>query len=240
MLELCHQILVAQNVVSGYGKKQILNGISLEVYQGEIIAIIGHNGAGKSTLLKAIFGVVPIWKGQIVIDGTAINKPVPREMLKKGISFAPQGNRIFTDLTVQENFEIGGAMVSDKVKMKEGIESVLSLFPALKPHLRDRAGILSGGEKQMLALANVMISRPRMLLLDEPSLGLAPGLVTQALEHIQEINRISKLSVLIVEQKVREVLKIAQRVYVLRNGLVSYSGVAEDLRDEAKMKEVYL
>jgi ABC-type branched-subunit amino acid transport system ATPase component len=233
-------LLQVNSLVTGYGKKQVLNGVSLDVAPGEIVALIGHNGAGKSTLLKAVFGLLPIWQEQVVYDGRLLNSPKPRELLRSGVAYVPQGNRVFTDLTVRENLEMGGVTLSDRKQLGEGIERVFTLFPALKPRLRQRAGTLSGGEKQMLALANALILSPRLLLLDEPSLGLAPPLVAEALGRIQQINRDSGVAVLIVEQKVREVLKIAQRVSVLRNGHVSFSGPTDSLNDDAKLREVYL
>ena len=162
-------------------------------------------------------------------------------MLGLGVCYVPQGNRVFTDLNVRENLELGGITLPGNARLNDGIERVLTLSPDLKPRLRQRAGSLSGGEKQMLALANALILSPRLLLLDEPSLGLAPPLVADALGHIQEINRGSGVTVLIVEQKVREVLKmIAQRVYVLRNGQVSFSGSTDELLDDVRLREVYL
>jgi branched-chain amino acid transport system ATP-binding protein len=233
-------LLRVDSVVTGYGKKQILNGVSLEVAPGEIVALIGHNGAGKSTLLKAVFGLLRVWSGQVFYDGQALNGATPRELLRAGMAYVPQGNRVFTDLTVQENLEMGGVTLPGKELLKAGIERALTLFPVLRERLRQRAGTLSGGEKQMLALANALIVSPRMLLLDEPSLGLAPGIVTEALGRIQQISRDSNVSVLIVEQKVREVLKVAQRVCVLRMGRVSFAGPSEELKDDAKLREVYL
>src|SRR5439155_18312461 len=149
-------------------------------------------------------------------------------------------NRVFTDLTVNENLEMGGITLPDKKLLQERIEQVLIRFPLLKARFKQRAGTLSGGEKQMLALANALILAPRLLLLDEPSLGLAPSLISEALARVHQISRDTGLSALIVEQKVREVLKIAQRVYVLRNGRVSFTGLTEDLQDDAKLREVYL
>jgi branched-chain amino acid transport system ATP-binding protein len=227
-------------LVTGYGKKQVLNGVSLEVGRGEIVALIGHNGAGKSTLLKAAFGLIPIWRGQVFYDGAAAPSPKPRELLRSGIAYVPQGNRVFTDLTVRENLEMGGITLATKQAVNEGMERVFTLFPALKERLKQRAGTLSGGEKQMLALGNALILAPRLLLLDEPSLGLAPPLVSQALGRIHQISKDAGMTVVIVEQKVREVLKISQRVYVLRTGLISFSGPADALGDDAKLREVYL
>ena len=240
MVESGRGFLNVDALVTGYGKKQVVNGVSLEVAPGEIVALIGHNGAGKSTLLKAIFGLLPIWSGQVVLDGKALAAPEPRELLKVGVAYVPQGSRVFTDLTVRENLEMGGVTLSNGTQLKEGIERVFTLFPALKPRLRQRAGTLSGGEKQMLALGMALVLWPRLLLLDEPSLGLAPPLVAEALGRIQQISRDSGAAVLIVEQKVREVLKIAQRVYVLRTGCVSFLGPTESLNDDRKLREVYL
>ncbi len=233
-------LLRVSSLVTGYGKKQVLTGVSLNVAVGEIVALIGHNGAGKSTLLKAVFGLLPIWKGQVAYNGNDLHSPKPWELLRAGIAYVPQGNRVFTDLTVRENLEMGGVTLPTKAKLKEGMERVFTLFPALMNRLRQRGGTLSGGEKQMLALANALILSPRLLLLDEPSLGLSPPLVTEALARIPQINHNSGVAVLIVEQKVREVLKISQRVYVLRNGSVSFSGRTEALRDDARLREVYL
>ncbi|HVN86866.1 MAG TPA: ATP-binding cassette domain-containing protein [Candidatus Binatia bacterium] len=178
--------------------------------------------------------------GKVVFDGKELNSAKPRDLLRSGVAYVPQGCRVFSDLTVGENLEMGGVTLPTKAHLREGIDRALILFPALKSRLRQRAGTLSGGEKQMLALANALIVSPRLLLLDEPSLGLAPPLVSDALAHIHELSRNSGMAVLIVEQKVREVLKIADRVYVLRNGRVSFTGPAADLHDDAKLREVYL
>jgi branched-chain amino acid transport system ATP-binding protein len=228
------------NLIAGYGKKEVINGVSLSVVAGEIVALIGHNGAGKSTLLKAVFGLIPIWSGEMHLNGALWRQPAPRALLRAGVAYVPQGNRVFTDLTVYENLEIGGVTLPNKQSVKDGIERVFTLFPMLKNRLKQRAGTLSGGEKQMLSLANALVLAPKMLLLDEPSLGLASPLVSQALKRIKEINQDSGVTVLIVEQKVREVLKIADRAVVLRTGRVSFDGLASELSDEKKLKEVFL
>lgn len=240
MAEDACPFLLVDTLVTGYGKKQVLNGVSLTIAPAEVVSVIGHNGAGKSTLLKAVFGMLPIWAGRVVIEGRPVNVPTPRQLLTAGVSYVPQGNRVFQDLTVRENLEMGGITLTNGARFTEGIERVFKLFPALRSRLRQRAGSLSGGEKQMLALGNALMLSPSLLLLDEPSLGLAPPLVTEALQRIKQISRDSGTAVLIVEQKVREVLKISQRVYVLKNGQVSFSGSTELLADEAKFREVYL
>src|ERR1022692_3316266 len=168
---------------------QVLDGVSIDVCAGEIVALIGHNGAGKSTLLKAIFGMIPMWDGRIFFDGTQLKFPEPRTCLRWGIAYVPQGNRVFGDLTVWENLEVGHIVRQDDVAIQDGIERVLSFFPVLRPRLKQRAGTLSGGEKQMLALSNALILSPRLLLLDEPSLGLEPLLVRQVMDQIKQISR---------------------------------------------------
>jgi len=231
--------LAVRDVVTGYGKKQVVNGVSLDVTRGEIVALIGHNGAGKSSVLKVVFGMLPVWSGEVRLDGRLLDGAKPPELLRAGVAYVPQGNRVFSDMAVRENLEMGASTLSKKQQVKDGIERALALFPALGPLLKRRAATLSGGEKQMLALSMGLMTSPRLLLLDEPSLGLAPGLVSQTLGHICRINQREGVSVLIVEQKVREVLKVAHRVVVLRTGRVAFSGPASDLLDEAKLRELY-
>lgn len=234
-------LLSVDALITGYGKKPILNGVTMNVFSGEVVAIIGHNGAGKSTLLKAIFGLIPSWEGRINLDGTPLYRVNPRELLRSGVAYVPQGNRVFTNMTVRENLEMGGiTLKNDKTRDNE-VERVSALFPVLKTRLQQKAGTLSGGEKQMLALASALVLSPRLLLLDEPSLGLSPTLISDAFNYIELISREFGAAILIVEQKVREVLRIARRVYVLRNGQVSFAGVAAELNeDAAKLREVYL
>ena len=239
MPEKLPALLSVEAVVTGYGKKQVLQGVTVKVLPSEIVALIGHNGAGKSTLLKAIFGLLSLWQGQVFFDGQPLISPNPRSWRRRGVVYVPQGNRVFANLTVRENLEMGSMALPNPQLVKEGIERVLTIFPVLKSGWERQAATLSGGEKQMLALATALIPSPRLLLLDEPSLGLAPRTLAQAFGRIQQINRDSGVAVLIVEQKVREVLKIAQRVYVLRNGTVSFSGPTA-LLDDAQLRRVYL
>jgi len=234
-------VLTVHALTGGYGKKQVLHGIDLSIASGEVLAIVGHNGAGKSTLLKTIFGLLPVWSGQITLDGRILNGHTPAQLLRRGVTYVPQGNRVFSDLSVQENLEITGIALGEKARLSAGIEKALRMFPVLGERMRQRAETLSGGEKQMLALANALVLAPRVLLLDEPSLGLAPSLARQALARIREISSETGAAALIVEQKVRDVLKIADRVCVLRAGCVSHTGPAEDLlTNEAKLRQVYL
>jgi len=225
---------------AGYGKKMILTDISIEIIPGKITAFVGPNGAGKSTLLKAIIGAVKILTGQILFEGNNITNRDVEKNVKNGISYVPQGNRIFMDLSVYENLEIGGYLIENKYQLKERIEKVLTIFPLLKEKLKHEAGNLSGGEKQQLALARALILQPEILLLDEPSLGLAPHLVNKAFETIKEINKNYETTILIVEQKVREVLKIADYVYALRMGKIVFNGTQEDILQGDNLRQIFL
>jgi branched-chain amino acid transport system ATP-binding protein len=230
--------LRVERLITGYGTRQILEQVDLEVSRGEVVAVIGHNGAGKSTLLKAVFGLLPVWSGEVVFPaiGTAVG---PRALLRHGVAYAPQGNRVFHRLTVIENLQLSG-VVLDASRRRQSVGRALELFPALRGRERQRAGTLSGGEKQMLALACVMSLDPHLLLLDEPTLGLSPSLTKNALTRISKIAKDASVGCLVVEQKVRQVLCIADRVYVLRNGKVAFRGPTVQLADEAKLREVYL
>ncbi len=225
---------------TGYGKKQVLFGLSLEVVKGEIVALIGPNGAGKSTVLKAVCGLIPAWDGEIRFDGKKNNGSTPAQNVSRGITFAPQGNRVFSELTVKENLEIGGFLLRKK-ELRSRIDDMFDMFPILKERARQDAGKLSGGEQQMLALARALITKPKLLMLDEPSLGLSPNLVGTVFDKVTEINREMGVTVLVVEQKVREVLKICHKVYSIKLGKVAFSGQPEELQnDKAKLKELFL
>lgn len=233
-------MLQIRELETGYGKKQVIFGVSLEVREREVVALIGPNGAGKSTVLKAVCGLIPAWKGEIRFNGTLTNGSTPAQNVARGITFAPQGNRVFADLTVMENLEIGGYPLPRK-QAKARIEQVLDLFPALKDRLRQDAGRLSGGEQQMLALARALVPKPRLLMLDEPSLGLSPNLVASVFERITDIRRDAGPSILIVEQKVRQVLAVCNRVYSLKLGRVVFSGQPKELTDEpGKLRDLFL
>jgi branched-chain amino acid transport system ATP-binding protein len=233
-------MLEIRELETGYGKKQVLFGLSMDVREREIVALIGPNGAGKSTLLKTVCGLIPAWKGEILFEGLPTNGATPAQNVARGIAFAPQGSRVFHDLTVKENLEIGGFQLPRKVA-RERIAHVLETFPILKERLRQDAGRLSGGEQQMLALARALVPQPKLLMLDEPSLGLAPNLVGTVFEKITEINRESGVAILIVEQKVREVLAICGRVYSMKLGKVAFEGPPDDLKhDKAKLKHLFL
>jgi branched-chain amino acid transport system ATP-binding protein len=233
-------LLQVKDLEAGYGKKQVLFGVSLEVRPGEIVSLIGPNGAGKSTVLKVVCGLIPAWKGEITLDGAKINGSTPAQNVARGITFAPQGNRVFDELTVRENLEIGGFQL-EKKELRARMETVLSIFPALRDTMKRDAGKLSGGEQQMLALARALMPRPKLLMLDEPSLGLAPGLVKDVFTKIAEISRDTGVAILIVEQKVREVLEISNRVYSIKLGKNEFSGLPEELKgDKEKLRQLFL
>lgn len=233
-------MLEIKELETGYGKKQVLFGVSLEIPAGEIVAVIGPNGSGKSTILKSICGLLPAWKGQILFDGVPINGANPAQNINRGISFAPQGNRVFDELTVLENLEIGGNKLS-KGDLKTRVEDVMELFPILRERAKDEGGNLSGGEQQMIAIARALMPKPKLLMLDEPSLGLSPNLVKTVFEKIVEINKKSKIAILIVEQKVREVLEICTKVYGIKLGKIAFAGQPAELKDsKEKLKQLFL
>jgi len=233
-------LLHVSDLETGYGKKQVLFGVSLEVPDGEIVALIGPNGAGKSTVLKTVCGLLHPWQGEVRFDGTLINGSTPAKNVARGITFAPQGNRVFDELTVTENLQVGGCQLPRK-ELRSRIEEMLGLFPLLRERAKQNAGKLSGGEQQMLAFARALIPKPRLLMLDEPSLGLAPNLVSAVFDKVVGVSREGGVTVLIVEQKVREVLAISQRVYSLKLGKIAFAGRPEELADnEGRLRELFL
>lgn len=240
MTETGTSILEVRDLETGYGKKQILFSISLDVKRGEIVSLVGPNGAGKSTVLKTVIGLVPVWKGEIKFDGGKLAGKSVAKNVAAGIGFVPQGNVVFDELSVRENLEVGGYLL-DRQEVKGRIESVFNLFPILRERSGLLAGKLSGGEKQMLALSRALVAEPELLLLDEPSLGLSPSLVKSSLETIRRLNREQGVSILIVEQKVHKVLEISDRGYVLKMGKVVLHGTAQDiLHDKEKVREAFL
>lgn len=223
-----------------YGSIEALKGISLEVDEGEIVAVLGANGAGKSTLLRAISGLLPIGNGNIQLRGEKLNKVQAYEIVIKGISHAPEGRKVFITLTVEENLNLGAYTHRKDAKViTDAKERVFNLFPILNARRNQLAGTLSGGEQQMLSIGRALMSTPRILLLDEPSLGLAPLLVRQIFQIIREIND-QGVSILLVEQNARKALSIAHRGYVLETGNISISGLASDLKSNQKVQEAYL
>ena len=222
-----------------YGRVEALHGVSITVEQGEIVTIIGANGAGKSTLLRAICGVLRPSAGRIVFDGedvTALDSP---QMVRRGVAMVPEGRHVFPEMTVLENLDLGAYYRRDVAATRADLERVLTLFPILRERLRSAGGLLSGGQQQMLALGRALMSRPRLLLLDEPSLGLAPTIVQQLGRVIRDLNR-GGTTVLLVEQNARMALKLAHRAYVLSTGLAVRTGSGPELLADPAVHEMYL
>ena len=232
-------LLKIEDLHTNYGAIHALKGISLEVNEGEIVCLIGSNGAGKTTLVNSIVGIVKSSSGQITFDGKDITHVPAHAMTKAGIGISPEGREVFPELTVEENLRIGAFIVKDQNQIKESYERVYALFPRLKERTTQLAGTLSGGEQQMLAVGRALMSNPKMILLDEPSLGLAPNFVEMIFSMIKEINK-QGVTVLLIEQNANMALQVSQRAYVLENGLVSMSVKASDIANNPMVKKAYL
>lgn len=232
-------LLKIQNLVVGYGKIQALKGIDLVVNQGEIISLIGANGAGKSTLLSSITGTVPARSGYIVYEDKDITSLKPHEVVERGISLSMEGRGVFGRLTVEENLQIGAYTRKNREEIQKTKKEMYELFPRLYQRKSQLAGTMSGGEQQMLAIARALMSKPKLLLLDEPSLGLAPNLVKLIFDMINDINK-RGISILLIEQNANMAMKISNRTYVLETGLVKLSGESKDLINNAEIRKAYL
>ena len=232
-------LLTVRGVTAFYGRVMALRGIDMDVNDGEIVTLIGANGAGKSTLMMTICGNPRARDGAIVFDGHDITRMPTHQIARLKLSQAPEGRRIFSRMTVLENLQMG-ATVANEADFDADLERVMTLFPRLKQRLGQRGGTLSGGEQQMLAIARALMSRPRLLLLDEPSLGLAPLIVRQIFDAIRMLNAQDKLTVFLVEQNAFHALKLAHRGYVMVNGLITLSGSGKELLDRPEIKSAYL
>ena len=230
-------ILEAKKIRAGYGETEILHGVFVKVDEGEIISIIGPNGAGKSTLLKTILGLLKPLEGKIILDAEDITGLDPHRIVRKGICYVPQTENVFPSLTVEENLEMGAFIRTDDYKSR--MKEVYGIFPHLKERRRDRAGKLSGGQRQMVAIGRALMLEPKVLLLDEPSASLAPKLVQLIFEKIHEINR-SGVAILMVEQNTREALKVAHRAYVLTMGRNRFHDTGEALLNNKEVGKLYL
>ena len=226
-------------VDTSYGRIRVLRGVSLEVAAGEIVCLLGGNASGKSTTMKTILGVVRPTAGTVELDGEVINDVRTAQRIERGLSIVPENRRVFPRMTVHENLEMGAFLRRDRLSVEGDLERVLGLFPRLRERLAQRAGTLSGGEQQMLAMARALMARPRLLLMDEPSMGLSPRLVQQNFELIQEINR-SGVTIFVVEQNAAMALAIAHRGYVLRTGEIVMSGSAPELLRSQGIRQAYL
>jgi branched-chain amino acid transport system ATP-binding protein len=233
-------MLEIRHLESAYGGITALHGISLEIPKGRIGALIGANGAGKSTTLRAISGIVKARKGEILFEGQSIAKKPPHEIVGLGIAHSPEGRMVFSNLTVLENLQMGAHLRRDKAEIQTDLERVHSLFPRLVERKGQLAGTLSGGEQQMLAIGRALMSRPKCLLLDEPSLGIAPILVQSIFERIVEINRSLGLTILLVEQNANLALRVADLGFVLETGRIVLAGPAAELRENPAVRSAYL
>ena len=233
-------MLKLQNVSTYYGNIQALKSIDLEVQEGEIICLIGANGAGKSTTLMSISGIVPPRHGEILFEGTPITGEAPDEIVKRGIIQVPEGRHIFPGLTVQENLDMGALLRNDNAAISEDLEYVYGLFPILKDRRNQAGGTLSGGEQQMLAISRALMGRTRLLLLDEPSLGLAPLIVQQIFEIIELINKQDKTTIFLVEQNANLALKVSHRGYVMETGTITTTDTAAELLRNEDVRRAYL
>ena len=229
--------LVAEGITSGYGEVPIVKDVSISVAQGEIVTIIGPNGAGKSTLLKTIFGYLRARTGRVLVDGSDVTGLAPERLVRQGLAFVPQTENVFSSLSVRENLAMGGFTLDDDVESR--IDRVLALFPVLTSRLGERAGRLSGGQRQTLALARALMLDPTVLLLDEPSASLSPVMVESVFAHVAEINR-QGTAVLMIEQNARQALAVSHRGYVLANGENRLEGEAGALLESDDVRRLYL
>ena len=232
-------MLELKNIHARYGAITALRGVSISVSQGELVALLGVNGAGKSTTLASIAGVLRPWQGDILFeDGSIIGKS-PEQIARRGISLVPEGRDIFPSLTVEENLRLGAFIRSEKAEYHRNLGEVFELFPVLKERLQQPGGTLSGGEQQQLAIARALMSRPRLLMLDEPSLGLSPALVDQIFELIARLHQ-RGVTILLVEQNVNRTLEIVDRAYLMNTGLIENQGTPQQLRTHADIEGMYM
>ncbi len=232
-------LLQLKNISVHYGGVKALDGVDIDIDEGEIIALMGPNGAGKSTMLKTIFGLTPIQGGKVFWHEREL-KPVSYEIVEMGIVFVPQGRRVFSSMTVEENLEIGGYIFRDSKKVKRQMTEVLDTFPALKSKRKEKAGVLSGGQQQMVALARGLMTDPKVLLLDEPSLGLAPKIVKEVFAKIKEINERHKTAIMVVEHNTKSLLEITNRAYVLDKGKIVVHKTSQELLGNDILEKVFM
>ena len=232
-------LLELRDISAGYGSIQILHDVSLHVSEGEVVSVIGPNGAGKSTTFKVIMGLINHLGGEIVFDGRNLVGQRPDRILGFGLGYVPQGRVVFTQMTVRENLEMGAYLERDRRKLQASMEFVFSLFPRLRERTRQLAGTMSGGEQQMLAMGRALMMRPRMMMLDEPSLGLSPRFVDEVFDKIVDLTR-DGLTVMLVEQNAARALEISTRAYVLELGRNRFEGTGQELLDNPEIRRLYL
>lgn len=232
-------ILQAQKLSTGYGRKKAVYGVDVTLNKGEILLMLGHNGAGKTTLVRSLFGLLPLMEGGVIYRGKDISGRSPAANVSNGIAFVPQGHGIFRSLTVRDNLELGGFSEGDKSKLPKRLETVFELFPILHERAQQIGGTMSGGQQQMLAIGMALMHAPDVLILDEPSIGLAPNLVDRVMQSIAEINKRFGTSILMVEQNIQYSLPIVERAVVMKTGTIVYDGEASVLSDHVKLMELY-
>lgn len=233
-------VLSARGLVVGYGGRPVLDGIDFELRSNEVLCVIGHNGAGKSTLLKALFGLLPLQGGRVLLDGQPLSRHDPRALTAAGVSLVPEGRGIFPGLTVAETLRLAlWAAAVPEGERAARLDWVMGVLPRLREFGQRRAGTLSGGEQQMVSLGRALLSRPRCLLMDEPSIGLAPKLFQDLLRPIRELQQTTGMAILLVEQNVREALKISDRVIAMKSGAVVREALPAELDDNATLMELY-
>jgi branched-chain amino acid transport system ATP-binding protein len=233
-------MLSLKGVCSGYGNLEVLKGVDLEIRRGEIVTLIGANGAGKTTTLNTICGLLKTTAGTIELEGEEITQLQPNEIVARGVSQSPEGRRLFSDMTVLENLDMGAYLRTDKEAIAEDLEAMYQMFPIMRERSDQRAGSLSGGEQQMVAIARALMARPRLLLLDEPSLGLAPIICQQIFATVRELNQERGMTVFIVEQNAHAALDLAHRAYVMETGSITMSGDAKELQSDERVRAAYL
>ncbi|MER8382906.1 ABC transporter ATP-binding protein [Mesorhizobium sp. M0915] len=231
--------LTADNIVTGYGKQEIVHSVSLSAEAGKITCIFGPNGSGKSTLLKAIVGALPVWSGTARLGESTLSNLAVHEVVRQGLVLMPQGGGVFPRLTVMENLRMGGYAIADRRIVEQRIEALIEQYPSLARRRRTAAGSLSGGEQAMLALARALVSEPRFILLDEPSAGLSPAMVIETLERITTLTA-HGIGIVMVEQNIREAMPIADKLYILAAGEKRFEGTRRDVRDDRQIMEIYM
>jgi branched-chain amino acid transport system ATP-binding protein len=232
-------MLTLKSVQAGYGRLPVLKGVSFHVRPGEVVTLIGGNGAGKTTTLRAVSGLLPARKGSVEFAGHDLTRLTPERIVSLGLALVPEGRRVFRTLSVTANLELGAYHRRDKVKVRQDLEELRRRFPLLQERAQQAAGTLSGGEQQVLAIGRALMARPRLLMLDEPSLGLAPLMVAQVYEILAEL-KAAGTTILLVEQNARAALKVADRGYVLETGRIILEGSARDLNDDPEVQRAYL
>ena len=232
--------LELRNVVAGYGATQVLHGVSLTVPAGGVTALLGSNGAGKTSTLRAISSLIRVTSGDVLVDGASVVRRNATQIAALGVGHVPDGRGTIAELTVEENLQVGAYLLGGRHETRERMEQMFEWFPILKERFRQQAGTLSGGEQQMLAIARAMIARPKLLLLDEPSFGIAPLVVQKIFETLREINRKDGIGVLLIEQNAALAFDIATDAYVLESGRVAIHGLAADLKNDVAVRRSYL